>query len=118
MADDVASGLRAEFERWRLGIAEPIHQRFLKVERDINSAGGIKETTEILAGKRNRQSIPKSAVRYQDLRHLDGFPSVPTAKKVSGDTVPVEQYNRLVDDMNRLYAAIGSVASIVGKKSS
>lgn len=114
--DEVRKDLRKEFESWRLRIAEPIHQRFIKVENDFIKSGGIKEKTEILAGTRNRQSIPQAAVRYQDMRHIAGFPSVPTARKATGSTVPVEQYNRLVDDMNKLYAAIGSLASVIGSK--
>lgn len=107
-----------EFDAWRRDEANPVYQRLVKVENLVGSGTStIAEKVAILDGTRNRQSLPRAAVRYEDLRYLNDLPSVPKAKKVPGATVTVEEFNRLVDDVRLLYERLGSIAMILKRNS-
>ena len=79
-------------------------------------ATDLNEKINVLAGSHNARSAHMAAVRFNDLRHLKGIPTVAKARKATGETVPAEQYNRLVDDVNLLYGALGALAAIVNAK--
>lgn len=104
---------RIEFERWRERVAEPIHQRFIKVEQVTAT---MLEALQVLDGTRNTKSLPKSAVLFEDMRFLAKLPSVPKAKKATSAPISLDQYNRLVDDVALLYECLGSLASVISRK--
>jgi len=105
-----------QFQSWVATDANPAYQRLVKAEQNIASLQKLTEKVDVLNGTRNQQSLPQGAVRYQDMRFIADLPSIPTAKKAAGATVTADEYNRLVDDMRTLYAAIGSLASLIHQK--
>lgn len=100
----------AEFQAFNKDELEPAKKN---LDELVN--GKVLEKVQILDGTRNAQSKPKAAVRYEDLRFLKGLPSIPTAKTTGASTVPVEEYNRLVADVRKLYEVLGAVGLIVGR---
>lgn len=102
------------FNEWWQSEANPAYQRLVKLENIVSGAGGLKESVDILDGKRNRQVKRRAAVRFEDLRFLSELASYPPkARKAAGATVTVDEFNRLVDDLNELYYRLGSVAMII-----
>ena len=101
----------AEFEAFNKAELVPARK-----DLDTLLNGKVLEKVQILDGTRNLQSKPKAAVRFEDLRFMKDLPSVPpTARKAAGATVSVEEYNRLVDDVTKLYNALGAVEMIVAR---
>lgn len=76
----------------------------------------LREKLAVLDGSHNTRSMPRAAVRFEDLRHLKDLPTAPTARKATGETVPAEQYNSLLDDVTRLYGALGALAAVLSAK--
>lgn len=109
---------RAEFDVWYEKEAMPAYQRLVDLEKSIKgNMPKIQEKVEILDGSRNLQSRGKAAVRFEDMRFLQDLPSIPpTARKAIGASVTVAEYNALVDDVARLYQALGSIAMLVSQK--
>lgn len=75
----------------------------------------IKEKTEILDGSRNRTALPKAAVRYDDLRYIKNFPSLPPNYRYVSGTPTAADFNAMYADIKKLYELLGSIAVIVGR---
>lgn len=104
-AADIAA-LRADFNSYISRTLNPIYKDFDKV----------KEKSETLDGSRSRKVIAKAAVRYEDLRALDRFPTRPPNYKHLGAAPNAADYNALAADVKKLYEVIGSLASILTTK--
>lgn len=76
----------------------------------------VKEKTEILDGSRSRKSAGRAAVRFEDLRALDKFPTRPPNSKHLSAPPTAADYNALAADVKKLYEVIGSLASILTTK--
>lgn len=107
--------VRKEFDSWWSSEANPAYKRLLAIEQKLDK---IYEAVQILDGTRNRQSLPKSALRVEDLRHLTDMPSTPpTARRAGAGTITEDQYNALLKDVQGLYSVLGALGLTVRRRS-
>lgn len=76
----------------------------------------LKERVNVLNGTQNATSIPRSAVRFEDLRYLKDMPSVTKSRPAGGATPTKAEFDALHADVRMLIEALGSVGMIVGRK--
>ena len=77
----------------------------------------VKERAEILDGVRSRKAAGRAAVRYEDLRALERFPTRPPNYRYLGAAPSADDYNKLAADVKKLYEVIGTLASMLDSKS-
>jgi hypothetical protein len=68
---------------------------------------------DILAGTRTAASLPKAAVRREDLAALVTLAAQTSTKLATGATITVANYNAVVADLAAIYQAISQIAARV-----
>lgn len=102
---DVAA-LRKVYDDYVKNVLNPIYKDFAKV----------KEKVEILDGSRSRTVIGKSAVRFEDLRYIDKFPTRPPHYKYLGAAPTAADYNALAADVKKLYEMLGQISMLISSR--